>query len=79
MTTNQINKIKSEIEQKKQEKSRAEGSIETILKNLEQEYSISSIEEAKEYVKKLTKEVKEDNERLNILIEKLGNLIKLEE
>lgn len=79
MTTTEINKIKDEIKEKKKQRDKAEGSIETILKNLEQEYNITSVQEAKKYIEKLTKEVKEDNERLDILIEKLGNLIKLEE
>ena len=53
ITLDDLDRLKAEVERRRQEKSRAEGALAEILKRLKSEFGVSSLKEAKTLLQKL--------------------------
>lgn len=60
----QITELKEQIHSLQQQAAKAQGAIEQILKQLKEEFNVSSIEEAKETLRKLEQEKVELEQKL---------------
>ena len=68
-------KMKKDYEEAKLKKAKLEGQIETLLKNLKDDYNINSLEEAEEYCKNLSKNNREEEILLEKEIKQLQELV----
>ena len=72
--TKKLDELEKEIESAKEDKARLEGMVETMLKQLEERFGITSAEEAKDLLKELKEKIDEADKELNEKVEDLkGN------
>ena len=71
MSTGRLLKLKEALEEGKTKRERAEGSLETLLKQLREEYGCKTAEEAEEKLKELRKKTQEAEAELEEALEEL--------
>ena len=70
----ELKELESEIAQCKSDLSKAEGSIETLMKRLKDEEGINSLEEAEETIKKLNEEAESIKAEIEAKLKKLKEI-----
>ena len=73
-TTKRIMKVKEEVDDAKQTKSRLEGEIDSLFKRLKKEFKVSTIQEAKKKEKELVDEANKLEEEIETGLNKLEEL-----
>lgn len=80
MSIEKLGKLKTKIEEIRSSADRAQGALDAIMKELEEEYECSSIEEARELLDKLKKKSaasqKEFDDLMVAFEEKWGDVLK---
>ena len=74
MNVKEFESLKNTIEKKKIEKIKAEGNIDMIKKELKEKYG-SSVEDAKEAISLLKKELAEKSQRIDTLYSKVLRIV----
>ena len=66
-----LDELEKEIESAKEDKARLEGMVETMLKQLEERFGITSAKEATDLLKELKEKIDETDKELNEKVEDL--------
>ena len=79
MTPEDFKKAKDKIEQLKEKKAKAKGSMDNIEKSWKDEYEIHSIDEATKRSEELQKEIDSGEEKLEKLMTKINDVVHFED
>ena len=63
--TKKLDELEKEIESAKEDKARLEGMVETMLKQLEERFGVTSAEEASDLLKELKEKIDETDKELD--------------
>ena len=74
MNIKEIQEIKSQIEQRKQQIERAKGRKEQLLETLKREFDCNTLEEAKKLLEKAKNDGKETREKIDRLAERIEKI-----
>ena len=74
MNIKEIQEIKSQIEQRKQQIERAKGRKEQLLETLKKEFDCDTLEEAKKLLEKAKNDGKETREKIDRLAERIEKI-----
>lgn len=74
MNIKEIQEIKSQIEQRKQQIERAKGRKEQLLETLKREFDCDTLEEAKKLLEKAKNDGKETREKIDRLAERIEKI-----
>lgn len=74
MNIKEIQEIKSQIEQRKQQIERAKGRKEQLLETLKREFDCNTLEEAKKLLEKAKNDGKETREKIDRLVERIEKI-----
>lgn len=69
--TQKLDELEKEIESAKEDKARLEGMVETMLKQLEERFGVTSAKEASALLKEIKGKINKADEELNNKIEEL--------
>jgi len=79
MTTEKFQELKDRIDNLKEKKAKAKGSMDSIEKGWKQEYNFSTVEEATSKLDELGSEIETGEKKLNKLMEKIESSVQFEE
>jgi chromosome segregation ATPase len=79
MNTKEYEEIKEKLDQLKSKKTKAEGALEPLESQLKKEFSVTTVEAAKEKKEEIHREIEEDKARQDKLCKQLDDLADWEE
>lgn len=79
METKELEKLKSDIEEAKSKKSKAEGALEQIEKTWKEDFDCNSVEEVKQKIEETNKQIETLNEKLKVHTDEIEKVMGEEE